>query len=104
VADRSAFRTAMRTPSAQIDADLCTLHAPEAAGEVVDEGCRRLHERVDVTRAAPMQIAEGPTQGRIGAGGVIRRLMATRRRQSRSVAQWTLGSAYPFPSLSSGGA
>ena len=37
MADRSVFRTAVRTPSAQMDADFSTLHAPEAAGEVVDQ-------------------------------------------------------------------
>jgi hypothetical protein len=38
MADRSAFYTAMRTPSVWLDTDLGTLHAAEAAGEVVDEG------------------------------------------------------------------
>jgi hypothetical protein len=42
MADHSVFSTAGRTPSAQMDADLSTLHAPEAAAEVVDEGCRRV--------------------------------------------------------------
>jgi hypothetical protein len=49
MADRSVFRTAVRTPSAQMDADFSTLHAPEAAGEVVDEGCRRVRERARST-------------------------------------------------------
>jgi hypothetical protein len=38
MADRSVFYTAMRTPSVRMDADPGTLHAPEAAGEVVDKG------------------------------------------------------------------
>ena len=52
--DRSVFSTAGRTPSAQMDADLSTLHAPEAAAEVVDEGCRRVRERgqIDIVRSA----------------------------------------------------
>ena len=54
MADRSVFSTAGRTPSAQMDADLRTLHAPEAAAEVVDEGCRRVRERgqIDIVRSA----------------------------------------------------
>jgi len=54
MADRSVFSTAGRTPSAQMDADLSTLHAPEAAAEVVDEGCRRVRERgqIDIVRSA----------------------------------------------------
>ena len=53
MADRSVFRTAVRTPSAQMDADFSTLHPPEAAGEVVDEGCRRVRERgqIDIVGA-----------------------------------------------------
>jgi hypothetical protein len=37
-----------------MDADLRTLHAPEAAAEVVDEGCRRVRERgqIDIVRSA----------------------------------------------------
>jgi hypothetical protein len=37
-----------------MDADLSTLHAPEAAAEVVDEGCRRVRERgqIDIVRSA----------------------------------------------------
>ena len=37
-----------------MDADLGTLHAPEAAAEVVDEGCRRVRERgqIDIVRSA----------------------------------------------------
>ena len=54
MADPSVFSTAGRTPSAQMDADLSTLHAPEAAAEVVDEGCRRVRERgqIDIVRSA----------------------------------------------------
>jgi hypothetical protein len=54
MADHSVFSTAGRTPSAQMDADLSTLHAPEAAAEVVDEGCRRVRERgqIDIVRSA----------------------------------------------------
>ena len=54
MADRSVFSTAGRTPSAQMDADLSTLHAPEAAAEVVDEGCRRVRARgqIDIVRSA----------------------------------------------------
>jgi hypothetical protein len=54
MADHSVFSTARRTPSAQMDADLSTLHAPEAAAEVVDEGCRRARERgeIDIVRSA----------------------------------------------------
>ncbi|MGZ5875837.1 MAG: hypothetical protein ACXWKP_27480 [Bradyrhizobium sp.] len=54
MADPSVFSTAGRTPSAQMDADLSTLHAAEAAGEVVDEGCRRVRERgqIDIVRSA----------------------------------------------------
>jgi len=54
MADHSVFSTAGRTPSAQMDADLSTLHAPEAAAEVVDEGCRRVSERgqIDIVRSA----------------------------------------------------
>jgi hypothetical protein len=52
MADHSVFSTAGRTPSAQMDADLSTLHAPEAAAGVVDEGCRRVRERgqIDIVR------------------------------------------------------
>ena len=41
-------------PSARMDGDLRTLHAPEAAAEVVDEGCRRARERgqIDIVRSA----------------------------------------------------
>jgi predicted enzyme related to lactoylglutathione lyase len=37
-----------------MDAGLSTLHAPEAAAKVVDEGCRRVRERgqIDVVRYA----------------------------------------------------
>jgi hypothetical protein len=37
-----------------MDADLSTLHAPEAAAEVVDKGCRRVRERgeIDIVRSA----------------------------------------------------
>jgi hypothetical protein len=54
MADHSVFSTAGRTPSAQMDADLSTLHAPEAAAEVVDEGCRRVRERgqIDIVGSA----------------------------------------------------
>ena len=54
MANHSVFSTAGRTPSAQMDADLSTLHAPEAAAEVVDEGCRRVRERgqIDIVRSA----------------------------------------------------
>jgi len=54
MADHSVFSTAGRTPSAQMDADLSTLHAPEAAAEVVDEGGRRVRERgqIDIVRSA----------------------------------------------------
>ena len=54
MADHSVFSTAGRTPSAQMDADLGTLRAPEAAAEVVDEGCRRIRERgeIDIVRSA----------------------------------------------------
>jgi hypothetical protein len=54
MADHFVFSTVGRTPSAQMDADLSTLHAPEAAAEVVDEGCRRVRERcqVDIVRSA----------------------------------------------------
>jgi hypothetical protein len=47
MANHSVFSTAGRTPSAQ-------LHAPEAAAEVVDEGCRRVRERgqIDIVRSA----------------------------------------------------
>jgi hypothetical protein len=50
----SVFSTAGRTPSAQMDADLSKLHAPEAAAEVVDEGCQRGCERgqIDIVRSA----------------------------------------------------
>ena len=55
MADHSVFSTAGRTPSARMDADLSTLHAPEAAAEVVDEGCRRVRERgqIDIVGSAP---------------------------------------------------
>ena len=54
MADHSVFSTAGRTPSAQMDADLSTLHAPEAAAEVVDEDCRRVRERgqIGIVRSA----------------------------------------------------
>src|ERR1700693_2182882 len=54
MADQSVFSTAGRTSSAQMDADLSTLHAPEAAAEVVDEGSRRVRERgqIDIVRSA----------------------------------------------------
>jgi hypothetical protein len=54
MAEHSVFSTAGRTPSAQMDADLSTLHAPEAAAEVVDEGSRRVRERgqIDIVRSA----------------------------------------------------
>ena len=54
MANHSVFSTAGRTPSAQKDADLSTLHAPEAAAEVVDEGCRQVRERgqIDIVRSA----------------------------------------------------
>jgi hypothetical protein len=54
MADRYVFSTAGRTPSAQLDAYLSTLHAPEAAVEVVDEGCRRVRERgqIDIVWSA----------------------------------------------------
>jgi hypothetical protein len=54
MANHSVFSTAGRTPSAQMDADLSKLHAPEAAAEVVDEGCRRVCERgqIDIVRSA----------------------------------------------------
>jgi hypothetical protein len=54
MADHSVFSTAGRTPSAQMDADLSTLHAPEAAAEVVDESCRRVRERgqIDIVGSA----------------------------------------------------
>jgi hypothetical protein len=42
MADRSMFRTAVRPLSAWMDVDLGTLHALVMAGEVVDEGSRRL--------------------------------------------------------------
>ena len=60
MADRSVFSTAGRTPSAQMDADLSTLHAPEAAAEVVDEGCRRVRERgqIDIVRSANLDKAD----------------------------------------------
>ena len=45
MADHSVFSTAGRTPSVRMEADLITRHAPEAAGGVVDEGCRRVRER-----------------------------------------------------------
>jgi hypothetical protein len=37
-----------------MDADLGTLHAPQAAAEVMDEGCRRARERgpIDIVRSA----------------------------------------------------
>jgi hypothetical protein len=37
-----------------MDANLGTLHAPEAAAGVVDEGCRRVRERgqIDTVRSA----------------------------------------------------
>jgi hypothetical protein len=54
MADHSVFSTAGRTPSAQMDADLSTRHALEAAAEVVDEGCGRARERgeIDILRSA----------------------------------------------------
>jgi acetyl-CoA acetyltransferase len=60
MADHSVFSTAGRTPSAQMDADLSTLHAPEAAAEVVDEGCRRVRERgqIDIVRSANLDKAD----------------------------------------------
>jgi len=56
MANHSVFSTAGRTPSAQMDADLSTLHAPGAAAEVVDEGCRRVRERgqIDIIRLRPV--------------------------------------------------
>jgi hypothetical protein len=41
-----------------MDADLGTLHAPEAAAEIVDEGCRRVRERgqIDIVRCRSMRI------------------------------------------------
>jgi hypothetical protein len=57
MADHSVFSTAGRTPSAQMNADLSTLHAPEAAAEVVDQGCRPVRERgqIDIVRSACRQ-------------------------------------------------
>jgi hypothetical protein len=54
MADHSVFSTVGRTSSAQMDADLSALHAPEAAAEVVDEGSRRVRERgqIDIVRSA----------------------------------------------------
>ena len=54
MADHSVFSTAGRTPSARMDAGPSTPHAPEAAAEVVDEGCRRVRERgqIDLVRSA----------------------------------------------------
>jgi hypothetical protein len=53
-----------------MDTDLSTFHAPEAAAEVVDEGCRRVYERgwIDIVRSRPVstrttsacQFVEGP--------------------------------------------
>src|SRR5258708_24837031 len=80
MADNSVFSTAGRTPSAQMDADLSTLHAPEAAAEVVDEGCRRVRERgqIDIvgsatcidTATSAWQFVERPI---LAAGSTARR-------------------------------
>jgi hypothetical protein len=66
-----------------MDTDLSTFHAPEAAAEVVDEGCRRVYERgwIDIARSRPVstrttsawQFVEGPplraTDDRHDVGG-----------------------------------
>jgi hypothetical protein len=67
MADHSVFSTAGRTPSAQMDTDVSTLHAPEAAAEVVDEGCRRVRERGQTDIVRPRPVSTRTTKGRLCA-------------------------------------
>jgi hypothetical protein len=46
MADHSVFSTAGRTPSAQMNADLSTLHAPEAAAEVVGKDLNDIADQI----------------------------------------------------------
>jgi hypothetical protein len=55
MADPSVFSTAGRTPSAQMDADLSTLHAPEAAAEVDQAICL---VEVEVDDVVPPPLSE----------------------------------------------
>src|SRR5689334_9390601 len=52
---RSVFRTAVRTPSAQMDADFSTLHAPEAAGEGSPTAVAPFGSRRDCVRAVTVR-------------------------------------------------
>jgi hypothetical protein len=88
MADRSVFRTAVRTPSAQMDADFSTLHAPEAAGEVVDEGCRRVRERgqIDIVRC----LAPRTPDGEPWISKPSLRPVSTRRTSAWQIVEWPI--------------
>src|SRR5712664_640196 len=88
MADRSVFRTAVRTPSAQMDADFSTLHAPEAAAEVVDDGCRRVRERgqIDIVRC----LAPRTPDGEPWISKPSLRPVSTRPTSAWQIVQWPL--------------
>jgi len=88
MADRSVFRTAVRTPSAQMDADFSTLHALEAAGEVVDEGCRRVRERgqIDIVRC----LAPRTPDGEPWISKPSLRPVSTRRTSAWQIVEWPI--------------
>jgi hypothetical protein len=71
MADHSVFSTAGRAPSAQMDTDVSTLHAPEAAAEVVDEDCRRVRERGQTDIVRPRPVSTRTTKGRLCADHLI---------------------------------
>ena len=88
MANHSVFSTAGRTPSAQMDADLSTLHAPEAAAEVVDEGCRRVRERgqIDIVRC----LAPRTPDGEPWISKPSLRPVSTRPTSAWQIVQWPL--------------